>query len=79
LFVDDNVIVCWGIVSLLVESFEIEVVGEVVDGCEVIVCVVEIKFDVVCLDVCMLVMDGVVVVGLLSEKFKVLMLFYSDE
>src|SRR4051812_29415820 len=79
LVVDDNAIVRRGLVSLLSDSDDIEVVGEAADGRAAITAARELKPDVVCLDVRMPVMDGVAAAGPLAQISKVLMMSISEE
>lgn len=68
LIVDDYVVVCDGLCFLLENQLDISVIGEVVDGWEVVDVVFWLKFDVVVMDLVMLYLNGVDVMVLIVEK-----------
>lgn len=79
LVVDDNAVVRGGLVSLLADVDDIDVVGEAATGREAIDRARVLRPDVVLLDVRMPVMDGVSAAAHLAGDAAVLMLTYSDE
>lgn len=80
LIADDNAVIRGGVRALLeAEGGDIEVVGEAATGKEAIARAEELQPDVVLLDIRMPVMDGVEAAGQLSDRFRVMMLTYSDD
>ncbi|HEV2814634.1 MAG TPA: response regulator transcription factor [Solirubrobacteraceae bacterium] len=79
LVVDDNAIVRRGVVSLLEEAEDVEVVGEASNGREAVDAARDLKPDVVLLDIRMPVMDGIAAASALSGSTRVLMLTYAEE
>jgi DNA-binding NarL/FixJ family response regulator len=79
LVVDDNAIVRRGVVSLLDEVEDVEVVGEASNGREAIDRARELRPDVVLLDIQMPVMDGITAAETLSGFTRVLMLTYAED
>ena len=79
--VDDHALFRAGLVNILTQMDELEVVGEAGDGSEALTVVQRTKPDVVLLDVNMPVMDGVETVGVLSETedCRILMLTISKQ
>jgi DNA-binding NarL/FixJ family response regulator len=80
LIADDNAVIRGGVRALLeAEADDVEVVGEASTGREAIDMAERLAPDVVLLDIRMPVMDGVEAASRLSERFKVMMLTYSDD
>jgi DNA-binding NarL/FixJ family response regulator len=80
LIADDNAVIRHGVKVLLEASADdIEVVGEASTGKEAIRQADELRPDVVLLDIRMPVMDGVEACRALSERFRVMMLTYSED
>jgi len=80
LIADDNAVIRQGVRALLTASGEdIEVVGEAATGREAIDQAEALQPDVVLLDIRMPVMDGVQAAQRLHERFRVMMLTYSDD
>lgn len=79
LIVDDNAVIRRGVGALLADTSDVHVVGEASDGREAIRIAMEVRPDVVLLDVRMPVMDGIEAAGPLSERARVMMLTYTDE
>jgi DNA-binding NarL/FixJ family response regulator len=80
LIADDNAVIRQGVRALLESAAsDIEVVGEAATGKEAIARAHELEPDVILLDIRMPVMNGVDAAAALSDRFKVMMLTYSDD
>lgn len=80
LIADDNAVIRQGVRGLLSSAADdIEVVGEAATGREAIDQAEALQPDVVLLDIRMPVMDGVQAAERLHDRFKVMMLTYSDD
>lgn len=80
LIADDNAVIRQGVRALLTStSDDIEVVGEAATGREAIDQAEALQPDVVLLDIRMPVMDGVQAAARLHDRFRVMMLTYSDD
>lgn len=80
LIADDNAVIRQGVRALLTSAGgDIEVVGEAANGREAIHQAEALQPDVVLLDIRMPVMDGVQAAERLSDRFRVMMLTYSDD
>jgi DNA-binding NarL/FixJ family response regulator len=79
--VDDHALFRRGLISLLEEMPELQVVGEAVNGQEALAVVERVKPDVILLDINMPIMDGIQALGTIRKKDaaqKVLMLTISQ-
>ncbi len=79
LIADDNAVIRQGVRALLETTDDIEVCAEVSTGREAITRAGECEPDVILLDIRMPVMNGVEAAKALSDRFKVMMLTYSDD
>jgi DNA-binding NarL/FixJ family response regulator len=80
LIADDNAVIRQGVRALLTAAADdIEVVGEASTGREAIDQAEALEPDVVLLDIRMPVMDGVQAAERLTDRFRVMMLTYSDD
>lgn len=78
LIVDDNSVIRMGLRSLLGTSTSVAVVGEAVDGVDAAEKIVELRPDVVLLDVRMPRRDGLEVVKEMHDQVKIIMFTYTD-
>lgn len=76
LVVDDLIFYCCWVKEIFDDDREFEVVGEVRNGCDVLEKVEVFKFDVIIMDVEMFVMDGILVVKVIMEKWFMLIFMF---